>query len=208
MLDRLFSQSILPEQVVVVDWSEKAGHSPFDTWRPSRVRCDYLNLQDATTRRTSAALNLGLDRAEGTIIQFLRDDMVLETEFVEEILLTYRLQPSADGVSGIVTNAPSTRLPAFWWKRIFGFQPVRETDLFPVTTLDEGSMSFRAEVVRGLRFDERLTAGEDADFCKRLRFRHPAKLIVAPRARLARRISQAVGSAGRVVGTPSQLFAR
>jgi GT2 family glycosyltransferase len=148
-----------------------------------------------------------MDRAIGDLWIFLDDDVIVEPQYIEEIVRAYT--PEVAGVSGIITNYSvppfSSRLferlfvrgafsddrqPIYWHAdglRFKGPQRVRQFGC--------GVMSFRAEVVRTLRFDPNLTGGslaEDIDFCARLP--RGSKLLIAPNARLIHKRS-AVGRA-------------
>ena len=125
--------------------------------------------------------------------------MVLEPDFVEQILRVYRDYLDVGGVSDVISNYP--RPPA--WSRVWNplfvrgpfhdeRQPIywnanrpRNSQPIPVRRFGGGLMSFRAETIRDKYFDENLRGvsdGEDVDFCTRL---DPATvLLIAPRARL------------------------
>jgi GT2 family glycosyltransferase len=148
-----------------------------------------------------------MDQATGDIWLFLDDDVILDDDYVEQILKAY--SPEVSGVSGIITNysvPPLTRRvfetvfvrgafhddrqPVYWHAERLRFsRPVR------VKQFGCGVMTFRANVIRSLRFDPRLTGcslAEDIDFCARLP--HGSVLLIAPAARLVHKRS-AVGRA-------------
>jgi GT2 family glycosyltransferase len=141
-----------------------------------------------------------MSAADGQVWLFLDDDMEPEPEYIEEVLAVYARWPSVDGVSGIITNYATPSWMFRWWSRIFLLGPfhderqpiywrasqLRGHDPIPVTKFGSGLMSVRAEVAKGVRFDESLRGlppGEDIDFCVRLGA--GARLVIAPRARIA-----------------------
>lgn len=185
------AQTRAPEQVIVVDQSAAAslqlGGIPIVT--------DYIH--DPRIAGLTEARNAAMDRATGDVLVFLDDDVILEPEYLEEILRAYSLDVT--GVSGIITNYKrpgiSRRLfeslfvrgafhddrQSIYWNadrvRLHGPQRVRQ--------FTGAVMSFRAATVRHLRFDPKLTGGclaEDIDFCARLPL--GAVLLIAPEARL------------------------
>jgi glucosyl-dolichyl phosphate glucuronosyltransferase len=201
----LFRQSILPIQVVILDQSRgDEGHQgvakQYGQARPgiqNAVTLDYI--RDTNVNGLAAARNRAMEIVKGDIWLFLDDDVILEPNFLEELLAVYERHPEATGVSGVVTNYARPPWAFRWWRAIFARgsfaddrQPVywkahqcRSADPVRVTRLGGGLMSFRAEAVRHIRFDERLVGvsdGEDVDFCSRLG--PGAVLLIAPQARL------------------------
>src|SRR6185295_6043542 len=108
--------------------------------------------------------------------------------------------PAIGGVSGIITNYSMPSWLFRSWARVFlrgpfhdERQPIywnanklRDHEPIPVTKFGSGLMSFRADVVRHVRFDESLRGlppGEDIDFC--IRLGPETRLVIAPGARIA-----------------------
>ena len=138
--------------------------------------------------------------ADGSVWLFLDDDMEPEGDFIEQLLTVYAGWPSIGGVSGIITNYSTPSWAFRSWARVFlqgpfhdERQPIywkanklRDHGPIPVTKFGSGLMSFRADVVRHVRFDESLRGlppGEDIDFC--IRLGPGTRLVIAPRARIA-----------------------
>jgi GT2 family glycosyltransferase len=142
--------------------------------------------------------------AKGEIWLFLDDDVVLEPNFVEELIAVYRRYPRVDGVSGIITNY----LPPSWafrtWSWTFARGPfrddrqpiywnadrLRQSEPIAVSRFGSGLMSFRADAIKEVRFDESMAGvpeGDDVDYCTRLR--PGTQLVIAPGARLVHKKS-------------------
>jgi glucosyl-dolichyl phosphate glucuronosyltransferase len=201
----VLQQTVLPQQLIIVDQSAD-GESRlrvqvlFDAVRTS-VR-DHLKLcyeMDPLIPGLAVARNRAMKLAEGDVWLFLDDDVILEPNFLKELLSVYSQRPHAGGVSGIVTNY---RRPPWFprlWRALFLRGPFRDerqtlywranrlrnAEPIRVDRLGGGLMSFRADVIRGYRFDDRLRGvsdGEDVDFCVRLK--PDTILMIAPRARL------------------------
>ena len=202
----VLSQTAGPQALVIVDQSR-------DEESRRRVEAELLNadrqcggrwklvyIHDTEITGLAMARNRAMEIADGSIWLFLDDDVVLEADFLEQLLAVYRDHPDADGVSGIITNYPRPLLFDRLWSTLFlrgpfhdERQPIywragqlRESPPIVVRRFGGGLMSFRARAVRGRSFDENLQGvgdGEDVDFCSRLGLE--VKLLIAPRARLA-----------------------
>jgi GT2 family glycosyltransferase len=168
----------------------------------NRVQLRYL--QDATIHGLAAARNRAMDVASGDVWVFFDNDVYLETNFLEQLLVVYGTYPHVGGVSGIITNyKPASRVARFW-NMLFARGPFRDErqpiywkakDLrssapVQVRKFTGALMSFRADLVREMRFDDKLwgvSDGEDVDFCARLK--SGTVLVIAPNARLEHRTS-------------------
>ena len=188
-------QTMLPLQLIVVDQSSQRS---FHESLPFRL--DYIH--DTKIRGLTEARNRGTAIALGDIWLFLDDDVVLEPDFVEELLAAYSF--TVAGVSGIITNYSSPPHGRLLWDTLFMRGPFADdrqrvywsaagltaSEPIRVRQFGGGLMSFRAEVIRSVRFDENnrgAAPGEDIDFCAQL----PPNtvLLINPRARLVHKKS-------------------
>jgi GT2 family glycosyltransferase len=165
--------------------------------------CELKYILDPSIAGAAAARNHAMRLAEGDIWLFLDDDVVLEPDFVEQLLAVYRDYPRSGGVSGIITNYARLPLSYRLWSSIFTCGPfrderqkiywnadrVRNSPPIPVRHFTGALMSFRSRAVQNLFFDESLdrhfhgvSDGEDIAFCEKLGSK--AELRIAPRARL------------------------
>jgi glucosyl-dolichyl phosphate glucuronosyltransferase len=207
----LLGQSVLPNQLIIVDQSATDESRQAVTKQfgqaSSEVR-DTMELSytlDPTIPGGAIARNRAMDQAKGEIWLFLDDDVILEPDFLQELLAVYLRYPQATGVSGVVINYRLPTLGFRLWNLVFARGPFHDdrqpiywranqlglSDPIRVTRLGAGLMSFRSEAIRKLRFDENLRGvsdGEDVDFCNRLG--PDAVLMIAPRARLVHNQSQ------------------
>jgi len=199
----IFLQTLLPIQLIIVDQSEgeESRQRVQEMFRAApqnirdAIRLDYV--LDAKISSAAAARNVGMQVAQGNIWLFLDDDVVLEGNFLKELLTVYQRLPDACGVSGIITNYPRPAWSFRVWASVFvrgvfhdERQPIywranqiRDSEPIPVRKFTGALMSFRAEKIRGLRFYGAVSDGEDTDFCSRLG--QKPVLLIAPRARLA-----------------------
>jgi GT2 family glycosyltransferase len=204
-IESLLEQTMLPQQLIIVDQSvsdegQRQVEAAFSR-APEKIRdsVELCYLRDASLCGLTSARNRSLALVRGDILLFLDDDVILEREFIEEVVRAYSRYPDAVGVGGIISNyGPPPRLLR-WWERFFvrgpfhdDRQPIywragslRRSEPLRVTRLGGGLMSFRTTAIAGLRFDENLggsCVGEDVEFCTRLG--PHALLLIAPKARL------------------------
>jgi glucosyl-dolichyl phosphate glucuronosyltransferase len=204
-VESVFSQTVLPNQLIVVDQStaddsQRAVTSRYNTLEPAvRSSLKLVYIRDTSIAGLTAARNCSLRSVSEEVVLFLDDDVILEPDFAAEVLAVYDEHPNAVGVSGIVTNY-SPPSPIFrWWSKLFTRGPfwddrqpvywssdrIRNHGPVPVSRLGGGLMSFRMDAIRGKWFDENLRGagyGEDVEFCSRLQ--PGALLLITPRARL------------------------
>lgn len=190
-LDSLIIQTRRPDEILVVDQGSIPSLQSSDFPLPlTYIYAPYVS-------GAAVARNVAMDRATGDIWLFLDDDVILEPEYVEELLRAY--SPEVTGVSGIITNysSPPTSRRLFETAFVGGaFHDDRQRIYWHADRLHRGGlqqvkqftgavMSFRAAAVRALRFDSNLTGGslaEDIDLCARLP--RGSILLIAPKARL------------------------
>ncbi|HEY6270844.1 MAG TPA: glycosyltransferase [Terriglobales bacterium] len=204
-VDSLLRQTVLPRQLVIIDQSSSGESESQIRSRlaavPPQVRdllkVDYI--RDEGISGLASARNRAMQLANQELWLFLDDDVVLEPEFIKELAAVYEARAGVAGISGVVTNYPSPPRLFRMWNALFVRGPLRDDrqavywkadrlrNAAPVrvSRLGGGLMSFRAQAIRGLKFDESLRGvsdGEDVDFCARLG--PEAILMIAPRARL------------------------
>jgi GT2 family glycosyltransferase len=196
-LEGLVGQTRRPDQIVVVD------QSSVPSLDPAGVPIAVTYIYDPNISGAAVARNVAMDRATGDIWIFLDDDVILEPKYVEEIILAY--SPGVAGVSGIITNYSVPPIARRLFENLFVRGPFRDDrqpiywhandlkshDPQRVRQFGCGVMSFRASVIRALRFDPKLTGcslAEDIDFCARLP--RGAVLLIAPNARLFHKRSE------------------
>ena len=204
-VETLLAQTVLPDQLVIVDQS--AGDdsrreilgllaaAPQGT--RDRIRLNYV--YDPSITGGAQARNRAMQIADCDVWLFLDDDVCLEPDFIAALLAAYHRFPTAAGISGIVTNYGFPPRAALAWRNLFvrgpfhdDRQPVywnasrlRASDPVAVSRFGGGLMSFRADAIRGIQFDENLSGvsdGEDVDFCAHLKPR--SLLLITPKARL------------------------
>jgi glycosyltransferase involved in cell wall biosynthesis len=197
-LKSVTAQSTLPDRVIIVDSSET------DSTRDIVERfAEHAGMKVEFARaaaRKAIQLNVGLDLLDDSteIVHFTDDDVVLDVNYLAEILMTFQSHPDCGGVGGRMSNLPKRRAKrlARWFRSVFLLDSKREGALLSsgynvlcrasrspqqVDWLPGGSMSYRVPCIAGLRFDEARAGngmGGDIDFSARVAAR--AKLIWTP----------------------------
>jgi len=197
-------QTVPPEEVIVVDASDTGVASQIN-----RVVQAMAGRANVRLLRPAAGLprqrNRGAEEAQGEIVCFLDDDVVLFPDYHEEILRVYRQMRGQNlgGVQGTIVNRPPTSrwvapfrllflLPldvADGWGRMWpsgnGVYLTAPRDVRPVEVMSGCCSSFWREIILQIRFDEALGGyafKEDLDFSWRVSRRY--RLVQTPWARL------------------------
>lgn len=186
----LLLQTHMADELIIVDQSRT----------PSVLNTSPLPLKYIYNPRVSGASqarNEGMKQASGDIWLFLDDDVLLEPDFIDKLLAAY--DAGVTGVSGIISNYSAAPIARRLWESAFEIGPYRDDRQTVYRKVEKlrnagparvrqfgaGLMSFRADVIRGLWFDENLRGasfGEDIDFCARLP--RGSVLLITPQARL------------------------
>ncbi|MBC7523065.1 MAG: glycosyltransferase family 2 protein [Flavobacterium sp.] len=104
LLESIELQTVYPNQILIIDGSSD------DETSLALVKNNYKNLEyhkvDSTNRGLTNQRNFGINKVSetATIVCFLDDDTVLETDYFEQILETYTIFPDALGVGGYINN--------------------------------------------------------------------------------------------------------
>ena len=190
-LESILIQTRRPDEIVIVDQGSSRALRSADFSIPlTYIYAPHLS-------GAAVARNVAMDRATGEIWVFLDDDVILEPEYIEELLHAY--SPEVAGVSGIFSNYAMPSLSRRLFEASFVRGPfhddrqaiywhanrLRHRGLRRVKQFTGAIMSFRASAIGNLRFDTNLSGAsvaEDIDLCARLP--HGAVLVIAPTARL------------------------
>jgi GT2 family glycosyltransferase len=198
-LTTLFTQSRLPDHVVLVDDGAMDGPALCALLQAHKLPCAWVRKQ---APGLAASRNLGIRYAPGEIVLFLDDDVLLDVHYIAELMRLFEQDPDRrlGGATGTLRQSyqPGVRL----FLRTFLLDGVRPGALLPsgagvlvregeihtpmqVEWLSGCNMAYRREVFDRLRFDQGLGAygwGEDKDFSCRVG-RH-WQLMATPHARL------------------------
>ena len=117
LLDSVEKQSILPDQIIIVDGSE--DRSTASLLRKEKfLDLEYYRVEEHH-RGLTRQRNFGVERVKADIevVFFLDDDTVLDPFYFEEIINTYKDAPEALGISGYITNEQA------WQQVPTGYKP-------------------------------------------------------------------------------------
>lgn len=207
----VLKQTVKPQEIIVVDDGNLGGFPLRNLCEQEGNACIYHR---KTVRGLTRSRNVGIGLASTDILFFLDDDVVLFTDYIDEILQTYALGSFGRimGVGGSIVNekpvSKAERLRHLL-DRVFGVSGSQEGQVLPsgfstdfgttgrelreVTAVDflpGGVSSYRREVFDLFSFSEKYSGygmGEDKDFSYRVSRQY--RLVVNPRARLYHRES-------------------
>lgn len=212
LLLSILCQTSLPEEVIVVDDSDDDGTHKLikensNVFLSKGISLEYFR-GDRENRSISAARNLGAAKSAGEIVLFLDDDVILDNNYVEELLKTYEEYPMVKGVQGFIVSevmplSDSRSVLVNSVNKIFlmgvtigknkcsyrlgWIYPYSPDRIVQCNWLHGSNMSFKREVLRSFRFDENLrrrSIGEDLDLSYRIYKHYPNSLLMNSRARL------------------------
>jgi len=201
----VLAQTRLPDTLMIVD------QSPGDESRlavegllagGAALRLDYVH--DTAITGLVDAKRVAAGRADGEVVCFLEDDIVLEEDYFEQIERGFAGRPEMLGCCGVVTNLPP--LPAFYvglfhlfHRGVFrdprvgvhGFVAGRGHALISSHALSGGVSAWRREVFAEIRFDVEndFFMLEDIDFSTRAHARYGERFFINPNAQLAHHMS-------------------
>jgi glycosyltransferase involved in cell wall biosynthesis len=104
LLNSVRIQSVYPDEIIIVDGS--TNDATQEVLENNQFR--FLNYYkvDAFNRGLTKQRNFGIEKvnSEMNIVCFLDDDIVLESDYFENLIATYELFPDALGVGGTIIN--------------------------------------------------------------------------------------------------------
>ena len=195
------AQTRLPDELIIVDQS--SGNASREHVSSVMVGIDSIKLvyiHDTSILGLVDAKRVASEWAGGDIVCFLEDDVVLESDYFEQIELGFVSHPAMIGCCGIISNAPKqvagyTIFFKLFHRGIFFDRRVglhgsfsgRGNELVASEMLSGGSSAWRREVFSAVSFDVEngLHMSEDVDFSTRVARRFPGQLFINPNARLA-----------------------
>jgi GT2 family glycosyltransferase len=214
-LSSILKQTAAAKEIIVVDDSDaNETELLIDSLKDVQRSVDLIYVRNEGDKSTSAARNLGIRMARGNIVQFLDDDVILDRDYLSEIVKVFESLPGAMGVQGwMVQKSPKGLIKAIlrFAKRAFylthtvenGCSVLPSTNVtyphilrgtIPCEWLHGCNFSLRRSVLSEFSFDEKLKEyawKEDLDFTYRIHQKYPGTLYIAPKARLIHKASVA-----------------
>ncbi|PKM92336.1 MAG: hypothetical protein CVU81_00995 [Euryarchaeota archaeon HGW-Euryarchaeota-1] len=187
-VESVLNQTIIPDEIIIVDASdtEILNLEIKNHFNPIKTKIKYLHTKQGLTFQR----NIGIKNSSGDIIFFFDDDVILENDFIKEILKIFENDPDKKigGVMGNITNITrhkQSRIDSYLHNIFFlsnygggKFKPsgfatwVHGCDKIKNTEFLSGcDMAFRRKVLNEFKFDENLKNYcymEDVDFSYRV----------------------------------------
>jgi glycosyltransferase involved in cell wall biosynthesis len=210
-LDSIVVQTTLPKEVIVVDDSENDEVKNLIEQKKEKFKqkgIDLRYIRNKRERGLTIARNIGVENATGDVILFLDSDVILDKEYIREILKVYKEKPNTLGVQGLIcTDRKAKRklskfIEAF--NKVFYIQldeknkfrllpslgvsfPSVVDEIINCEWLSGANQSYRREILKEFRWDENLkrySQGEDLDLPYRIFKKYPDSLFMTPHAKL------------------------
>lgn len=184
----VIDQSPGPESSALVHAMVPPGHA---------TRLVYIH--DPSISGLVDAKRVATTRAAGDVICFLEDDIVLESDYLQQIEAGFLAQPDMRGCSGAISNQPRSSpvfvaIHSLFFRGIFHDPRIRifsrtsedSSALVQCDVLSGGLSAWRREVFERVAFDTRngFFMSEDIEFSTRVVRTYGHCLYVNPRARL------------------------
>jgi len=203
MLKSLLTQSMQATEVIIIDQSNNdASRLVSEKILRDNPRLGLNYILDTQITGAAQARNKGIKVAQGDIIFFFDDDVVLDRDFIKESLKIYDDHPDVAGVGGVITNYQHLNSKRFKINRRIFFRGIfkeERSDIFanylnydhpiPTSKLSGGCCSYKRKILEKEWFDERFDRvlngyafGEDIDLSLRISRKSP--LLITPFARL------------------------
>ncbi|MDP3086727.1 MAG: glycosyltransferase family 2 protein [Methylotenera sp.] len=197
----VISQTRLPDELIIVDQSsDDKSLVLVDALMMKYSNVQLIYIHDPLISGLVDAKRVAVENAVGNIICFLEDDVILETDFIEQIEKGFVEKSDMLGCCGIITNPPQQTviyevLFKLFHRGIFkdirvglyGKFSGRENSLISSDKLSGGLSAWHRDVFKVVSFD--VSNGfhmfEDVDFSTRVSRIFGSRLYINPNARLA-----------------------
>jgi len=213
LFESILRQTIMPLEVIVVDDTPtneiKALCEDYGV-KFKLLDIELAYLKNSRERSITIARNIGARMAKGGIIMFFDSDVVLNPDYMENILNAFQNYPNALGVQGWMPNIREPRKTLLVKSIEMIFDPhyhrfIKEEkckyNRYPTTLtriincehLEGAAMSFKHHVLEEFQFDENLkkhTYMDDMLFGFSVRKRYPNSLYITPYAKYMHKWSE------------------
>jgi glucosyl-dolichyl phosphate glucuronosyltransferase len=220
----ILDQTELPLEVLVVDSSNNNETETYIEGMSVVFKQKNVILRYVRNKRElslTISRNIGASLSTAEIVFFMDDDIILDKNYVKNILKVYESHPTVKGVEGLAINWQlSSRIDNLLWEMrrfffLFSFErnncrvlkSGNNTYPVPLTKIVEcqwlcGVCSYRREVFEKFQFDERLKRWafkEDEDFSYRVYGEYPGSLLITPEATFFHKYSDRARSSNKKV---------
>lgn len=211
-LNSIIVQTTLPKEIIVIDDGDDDKTESLIANRKKELEERGVLLRYIRKKREKSltiSRNIGVENANGDIILFLDDDVILDKNYIKEILRIYEMYPNALGVQGCITNIKVSKVMNFINKIFFhgclekdkcrilpsteSTYPLNLNKVIKVQMIAGGYTSFKKNIFDKVRFNEKLLKSsykEDKFFAYLLLQNYQNSLFMTPYAKLVHNVSQ------------------
>jgi len=204
-LDSISNQAYLPFEVLIIDNGNVAETKKFVKKNLSKFGKRNISLSYIKNDKENSltlARNIGARNARGDIVLFLDDDVILDKDYLKEILKVYEEQPDALGVQGFIEQEKVSKIRNIIYKIFFLYHLERNCcralpsgsvtypyELGRTVSCQwlSGASSYRKQILKEFKFDEKLkkySDGEDLEFSYRVFRKYQNSLYITPYAKM------------------------
>lgn len=199
----ILKQTILPNELIIIDQSKgKESYLYISELFFKENKFNVINLlyyHEPDIKSLVAAKNFAITKVTNDFILFFDDDIILENDYIQQIINGFKSKPNMLGCSGIITNPNNN---SFMYKlffnlfhigiykdlrvNIYGCYNGRNNCLIESDKISGGLSAWRREVFSLLKYDEfnSLHMYEDIDFSTRAVRYFGNNFYINPNARL------------------------
>jgi len=226
-IDSLFTQTVLPLEIIVVDNADNLETEKLVNGKyiRSTEKISVKYIKNGKLNSANIARNIGADNSAGDLLLFLDDDVVLDPNFIEEIIDVFEQHPQAAGVQGYIKNRVTSKLTDFIKRSFFLSHSLKNNNkllpsmqdvfAYPLTEiircqwLMAGCTCYKKSIFDNFKFDSNLykyCSGDDADISYRIYKKYPESLYQTPHAKLIHKISEKGRPDSREVVITGQIY--
>lgn len=215
-LDSIIVQTSLPKEIIIVDDSDNDEIENLIEKRKEEFKekdMDLRYIRNERERSLTIARNIGIENAISDIILFLDSDVIIDEEYIKEILKVHKEKPDALGVQGLIQRKKEKGVISLFRKifnKLFYIYldeknkcrllpslgvsfPSFVDEIITCEWLSGANQSYKKEILEEFKFDENLkkySQGEDIDMSYRIFKKYPRSLFMTPYARFIDKGSQ------------------
>ncbi|MEM1581502.1 MAG: glycosyltransferase family A protein [Candidatus Bathyarchaeia archaeon] len=213
LFDSIIIQSYKPLEVIIVDDTPSNEIKNLCEECKAKFANEGINLiyiRNPRERSAAIARNVGTKISRGDIVLFLDSDIILSSDFIDNIIKVFREKPQALGVQGYMVNIMNKRRKRYdlirdafnkvfhaYYRyprnscKLFEY-PANLTEIIECEWMSGSASAFRREIFDEFRFDEGLKGYsfmEDVLFSHSIFRKYPGRLFITPNAKYEHKFS-------------------
>lgn len=205
-LESILVQTVVPLEVIVVDnadyfETEQLINNSCEKFVENSINIKYI--KNGNSNSANIARNIGADHSIGEILLFIDDDIILDKDFIKEIMSVYEMYPNAIGVQGFILNKKVIKFVDFIHKLFYLthnkvnhnklLPSIQDVYAYPLTRIVNcqwimsGCTGYKKQFFQKFKFDENMykyCSGDDVDISYRIYKEYPKSLYQTPFAKV------------------------